>query len=200
MENCTVTFFESIQNDAKNGTRWIYVEFFNCPSILKINVDTIRAALARWINEECATAIQCSLDNEVEEKNVLIGTLFCGTPNNFITFLVLRNASGDASLQANHLDLNIVGKVIQSREHLLSVLLHSDLKLVTIRVFNEDRKRNITSDIHSLCERLNCTVVILSFFVFIVIFFIICFIQRNFVDRKFIRQSHSLLALQPLQT
>ncbi|VDK87605.1 unnamed protein product [Onchocerca ochengi] len=92
-----------IQNDAKNGTRWIYVEFFDCPSIHKINVNTIRAALARWINEECATAIQCNLDNEVEVKNVLIGTIFCGKPNNFITFLVLRNATGDASLQGYYL-------------------------------------------------------------------------------------------------
>lgn len=50
-----------IQNDVRNGTRWIYVEFFECPSVLKINVNTIRAALARWINEECATAIQCNL-------------------------------------------------------------------------------------------------------------------------------------------
>nr|CRZ24776.1 Bm5025 [Brugia malayi] len=127
-----------IQNDVRNGTRWIYVEFFECPSVLKINVNTIRAALARWINEECATAIQCNLVSAVEVKNVLVGTIFCGTPNNFITFLVLRNATTYAFLQANHLDLNIVGKVIQSREHLLSALLHSDLKLVTTRVFNEE--------------------------------------------------------------
>uniref|UniRef100_A0A1I7VPD9 Secreted protein n=1 Tax=Loa loa TaxID=7209 RepID=A0A1I7VPD9_LOALO len=133
-------------NGARNGTRWLYVEFFDCPSILKINANTIRAALARWINEECATAIQCNLDNALEMENVLVGTIFCGTPSNFITFLVLRNATAHASLQANHLDLNIVGKVIQSREHLLSVLLHSDLKLVTIRMFDVEKERNFTSD------------------------------------------------------
>lgn len=66
-------------------------------------MDAIRVALARWINEECATAIQCNLDNTVEVKNVLVGTLFCGTPNNFITFLVMRNATGHASLQGYHL-------------------------------------------------------------------------------------------------
>uniref|UniRef100_A0A1I8EGS9 Uncharacterized protein n=1 Tax=Wuchereria bancrofti TaxID=6293 RepID=A0A1I8EGS9_WUCBA len=169
------SFLEYIQNDVRNGTRWIYVEFFECPSILKINVNTIRAALARWINEECATAIQCNLVSAVEVKNVLVGTIFCGTPNNFITFLVLRNATTYAFLQANHLDLNIVGKVIQSREHLLSALLHSDLKLVTIRVFNEE-----TSGSSSLCGHLCCAI-------------------RSVVGRKSISPSHSLLALQLLR-
>ncbi|EJW88690.1 hypothetical protein WUBG_00400 [Wuchereria bancrofti] len=66
---CTATkATQYIQNDVRNGTRWIYVEFFECPSILKINVNTIRAALARWINEECATAIQCNLVSAVEVK------------------------------------------------------------------------------------------------------------------------------------
>ncbi|VDM21920.1 unnamed protein product [Wuchereria bancrofti] len=173
---------------------WINFFFLGCPSILKINVNTIRAALARWINEECATAIQCNLVSAVEVKNVLVGTIFCGTPNNFITFLVLRNATTYAFLQANHLDLNIVGKVIQSREHLLSALLHSDLKLVTIRVFNEE-----TSGSSSLCGHLCCAIVILSFIVFVITFFTICFMQRSVVGRKSISPSHSLLALQLLR-
>lgn len=92
-------FFEYIQNDAKNETRWIYVEFFHCPSALEINVNKIREALARWINEECAAAIQCNLNSTMESKNVLVGTVFCGTPNNFITFLVLKNATTHPSLQ-----------------------------------------------------------------------------------------------------
>ncbi|VDO38216.1 unnamed protein product [Brugia timori] len=194
MENSILIFFEYIQNDVRNGTRWIYVEFFECPSVLKINVNTIRAALARWINEECATAIQCNLVSAVEVKNVLVGTIFCGTPNNFITFLVLRNATTYAFLQANHLDLNIVGKVIQSREHLLSALLHSDLKLVTTRVFNEE-----TSGASSLCGHLCCAIVILSFIVFVITFFTIYFKQRNIMERKSVSSSHSLLALQLLR-
>lgn len=96
-------FFEHIQNDVKNGTPWIYVEFFDCPSVLEINVNKIRAALARWINEECATAILCNLNSTIELKNVLVGTIFCGVPNNFITFLVLRNSSIHPSLQGYHL-------------------------------------------------------------------------------------------------
>lgn len=95
-------FFEYIQNEGINGTRWIYIEFFECPSILKIDVNTIRAALARWINEECATAIQCNLDSAVEVENVVVGTISCDRLNNFITVLVLRNATVHASLQGYH--------------------------------------------------------------------------------------------------
>ncbi|VDK87191.1 unnamed protein product [Litomosoides sigmodontis] len=194
-----------MRNDARNETRWIYVEFFDCLSVHEINVNKIREALARWINEECATAIQCNLNSTIESKNVLVGTVFCGTPNNFITFLVLRNATTHPSLQANHLDLNIVGKVIQSREHLLSVLLHSDLKLVTIRVFNEEEEeeeeeeeRNFTNDTAtSSCGHLCWTVVILSI-AFVTTVFIICFIQRNSMDRKSVSSSYSLLVLQSL--
>ncbi|KAL3990496.1 putative integral membrane protein [Acanthocheilonema viteae] len=196
----TTTATQYIQNDTRNGTRWIYVEFFDCPSILKINLNKIRAALASWINEECATAIQCNLNGTMKLKNVLIGTIFCGIPNNFITFLVLRNATAHPFLQANHLDLNIVGKVIQSREHLLSVLLHSDLKLVTVRVLNDEEKEegNIISDTTNLCGPLCCMTVILSI-IFVVTFFIIYFIQRNSMERKCLSPSHSLLILQPLQ-
>ncbi|KAM3727373.1 UPF0234 protein [Dirofilaria immitis] len=185
----------------RNGTKWIYIEFFDCPSIVKISVNTIRTALARWINEECATAIQCNLDNEIKMENVLVGTIFCDTSINFITIIVLRNATDDISLQANHLDLNIVGKVIQSREHLLSILLHSDLKLVTIRMFNEEMKRNIsiTSDNRNLCSHLYCTIIVLSFILFVITFSIVYFIQRNFMKHKFITTSHSLLSLQPLR-
>ncbi|CAG9535515.1 unnamed protein product [Cercopithifilaria johnstoni] len=190
--NAATTATQYIQNDARNGTRWIYVEFFDCSSILKINVNKIRAALARWINEECATAIQCNLNSTMELKNILVGSIFCGTPNNFITFLVLRNATVHPSLKVNHLDLNIVGKVIQSREHLLSVLLHSDLKLVTTRIFNEEEEGNIT------CGNLCCTIIILSS-IFIITFFIIYFIQRNSMKRKYLSPAHSLLVLQPLQ-
>uniref|UniRef100_A0A0R3RYV1 Recep_L_domain domain-containing protein n=1 Tax=Elaeophora elaphi TaxID=1147741 RepID=A0A0R3RYV1_9BILA len=195
--SAATTATQDLQNDGRNGTRWIYVEFFDCPSILEINVNTVRAALARWINEECSTAIQCHLSDAVELKNVLVGTVFCGTPNNFITFLVLKNATAHPSQQANHLDLNIVGKVIQSREHLLSVLLHSDLKLVTIRVFNEKEQEEdyITRDTTGLCGHL-CMIVVFLFLIFVITFFILCFIQRNSLERKCRSPSHSL---QPLQ-
>uniref|UniRef100_A0A915PJW2 Uncharacterized protein n=1 Tax=Setaria digitata TaxID=48799 RepID=A0A915PJW2_9BILA len=200
--NVEATAIQHIENDIKNGTKWIYVEFFDCRSVVEINVSAVRTALARWINEECATAIQCNLNSTIEMKNVLVGTIFCGTPTNFITFLVLKNATCITSLQelsANHLDLNIVGKVIQSREHLLSMLLHSDLKLVTIRIFNEDEEHNITTDNNSLYSRLYCAIIVFLLTASLVTLFITFFIQRSAMEHKFLSPSHSILILQSLR-
>lgn len=84
-----------------SGTKWMYVEFSDCYSVQGINVSAIQAALARWINEECAAALECNLDGKLAPLNVLVGDVFCGTPANFITLVVLKNATDAAFLEGH---------------------------------------------------------------------------------------------------
>ncbi|VDN06982.1 unnamed protein product [Thelazia callipaeda] len=195
-----------IKSDPTNGIKWIYVEFFDCPSIREINISAIREALARWINEECVAALKCDLNGKIDANNILIGTVSCGANQNFITIRVLKNTTNitfreEQGLSKYYLDLdlNIIGKVIESREHLLSILLHSDLRLVTVQVIKESAEIRSTNAVDKLCYNFYCFIIIFSFIAFIVVLFFIFAVNKNVEEHTSVSPSHSLLLLQVMR-
>ncbi|RCN40094.1 hypothetical protein ANCCAN_13976 [Ancylostoma caninum] len=100
-----------------------------CP--LRFNDTTIRKRIANWINEECGASLNCGLKEQLDKDHVVIGHFECEEEKNELRLVALLNGSQGLT-QDNVLPAHLLGLVLQSREHLLSFLLHSEILAATV--------------------------------------------------------------------
>ncbi|KAK6745057.1 hypothetical protein RB195_011642 [Necator americanus] len=100
-----------------------------CP--LRFNDTTLRKRIANWINEECGASLNCGLKGQLSKDQVIIGHFECETDKNELRLVALLNESQGLRPE-NVLPAHLLGLVLQSREHLLSFLLHSEILAATV--------------------------------------------------------------------
>ncbi|EYC26875.1 hypothetical protein Y032_0009g403 [Ancylostoma ceylanicum] len=114
---------------ATESLDWITVSLMECP--LRFNDTTIRKRIANWINEECGASLNCGLRGQLGKNHVVVGHFECETEKNELRLVALLNDSQGLT-QDNVLPAHLLGLVLQSREHLLSFLLHSEILAATV--------------------------------------------------------------------
>uniref|UniRef100_A0A912MH09 GPS domain-containing protein n=2 Tax=Haemonchus contortus TaxID=6289 RepID=A0A912MH09_HAECO len=108
---------------------WVTVSLLDCP--LRFNDTMIRKRIASWINEECNASFTCGLENQLNENHIVMGHYKCESDSNELRLIALHNCSVGLH-QRNVLPAHLLGLVLQSREHLLSFLLHSEVLSATV--------------------------------------------------------------------
>ncbi|VDM38726.1 unnamed protein product [Toxocara canis] len=111
---------------------WVVLEFSRCLPREALNTSAIQANMARWMNEECATAIKCCLKAPLQQHNIIVGEQRCSQQEKFITLLAVKEYQLPPRI-GNVISARLLGAVIRSREHLLSILVQSDLKSISVR-------------------------------------------------------------------
>lgn len=114
---------------ATESLDWITVSLMECP--LRFNDTTLRKRIASWINEECGASISCGIRSQLDENRIVIGHFECESEKNELRLAALLNTTLGLN-QGNVLPAHLFGLVIQSREHLLSFLLHSEILSATV--------------------------------------------------------------------
>uniref|UniRef100_A0A915ATR9 Uncharacterized protein n=1 Tax=Parascaris univalens TaxID=6257 RepID=A0A915ATR9_PARUN len=152
---------------------WLVIELSNCPSA---DASAIQVNVARWMNEECATAIKCCLNATLQQNNVIVGEQYCSQQENFINLLAVKEGDFPPG-KGNTINSQLLGAVIHSREHLLSTLLHSDLKSITVRRFSSE------SDLNYGYEQIPFLNIVL-----ILIFILLCLSVALFIVRQWLRR------------
>uniref|UniRef100_A0A0M3HSX1 Transmembrane protein n=1 Tax=Ascaris lumbricoides TaxID=6252 RepID=A0A0M3HSX1_ASCLU len=160
----------------EESEEWLVVELSSCPSA---NASAIQVSVARWMNEECATAIKCCLKATLQQSNVIVGEQYCSQRENFINLLAVKERDFPPG-KGNTISSQLLGAVIRSREHLLSTLLHSDLKSITVRRLPSESVLNYR---HKQIPFLNI--------VLILIFVLLCLSVVLFVVRQLLRRRSS---------
>ncbi|KHN77174.1 hypothetical protein Tcan_03610 [Toxocara canis] len=69
---------------------WVVLEFSRCLPREALNTSAIQANMARWMNEECATAIKCCLKAPLQQHNIIVGEQRCSQQEKFITLLAVK--------------------------------------------------------------------------------------------------------------
>lgn len=112
----------------------LLVEFFACP--YKVNQEALRKKMASWIIEECNSVLDCRGLNSssLGADNIVIVKFNCsknsGSYVNFVATIAPKRRELRAELL---LHPHILGSVVQARQHLLPLLLGSDLQTVLVQ-------------------------------------------------------------------
>ncbi|CAJ0597007.1 unnamed protein product [Cylicocyclus nassatus] len=114
---------------ATESLDWITVSLMECP--LRFNDTILRKRIANWINEECGASLNCGLKSQLGMDQVVIGHYECDHDRNELRLVAILNESMGLH-QSNVLPAHLLGLVLQSREHLLSFLLHSEILAATV--------------------------------------------------------------------
>uniref|UniRef100_A0A914V5N9 Membrane-associated protein n=1 Tax=Plectus sambesii TaxID=2011161 RepID=A0A914V5N9_9BILA len=112
----------------------LLVEFFVCP--FDVDEVALRKKMANWIIEECNSVLDCRGLNSTSlgPDNIVIVRFNCsknsGSYVNFVATIApkLRELRVDLLLHPH-----ILGSVVQARQHLLPLLLGSDLQTVLVQ-------------------------------------------------------------------
>ncbi|CAI4226764.1 unnamed protein product [Auanema sp. JU1783] len=155
---------------------WLSISISECPP--QFNETTFRRKISAWINEECNSALTCNLNHLLTENEILIGEYSCQTELKEIRILALRNASNPIE-HNNVIPSNLIGQVIQSREHLLSFLLHADLQAVTLH-----RRFRVSSEVQKESLRWSMVVLSIIFAVFLFIIGSIVYFSQIYINWK----------------
>ncbi|WKY02775.1 hypothetical protein Q1695_016221 [Nippostrongylus brasiliensis] len=152
---------------ASESLDWITVSLVECP--LRFNDSTLRKRIASWINEECSASISCGLKQQMDERQIVVGHFGCEPDRNELRLAAILNSTLPLR-QDNVLSAHLFGQVIQSREHLLSFLLHSEILAATVH-----RRLKGTPLVTTIDARLVLSVVLVlsvfTFFIMLLVYF-----------------------------
>lgn len=133
-KNCWKQF--EIRNETEKFINWVQVELINCPNEQEIKTfdDTLlRKKIASWINEECASVLDClkiGITKRITENDVIIGGSIDCTP---LGGQLKINVIGKDNFltKENIIPSEILVQILQSREHLLSYIIGIDVMSIS---------------------------------------------------------------------
>jgi hypothetical protein len=112
----------------------LLVEYFACP--FDIDQVALRKKMANWIIEECNSVLDCRGLNSTSlgADNIVIVKFNCSKRSDSYVNFVATIAPKTREMRAELLlHPHILGSVVQARQHLLPLLLGSDLRTVLVQ-------------------------------------------------------------------